>query len=71
MKKEIIAIAEEFNFNADQLEREMACAFREFDSVDKMLDQTRAIKAIGRDIVSRARMIELYLIDAREKGNEA
>lgn len=71
MREKIGSVAKKIALDVDQLDRILMCSFRESDDADKMLGQAEDIKALAQDIVLRARTIGLYLIDEREKGNEA
>ena len=61
-KVDINKAIKDIRFRADQLDRIMMCAFRDSTDTDKMLGQADDVKALAQDIVSRARLLEVFIL---------
>lgn len=62
MRRKINDIVKRLHLEVDQLDRILMCAFRDADDVDKMLNQADDVKALAQDIVSRVRLLEVFIL---------
>lgn len=62
MRRKINDTVKRLRLDVDQLDRILMCAFRDSTDTDKMLGQADDVKALAQDIVSRARLLEVFIL---------
>lgn len=62
MRRKINDTVKKLRLDVDQLDRILMCAFRDSTDTDKMLNQADDVKALAQDIVSRARLLEVFIL---------
>lgn len=66
MRRKINDTVKRLRLDVDQLDRILMCAFRDSTDVDKMLNQADDVKALAQDIVSRVRLMEVFILAAQK-----